>query len=70
MIGIKTHGKDLKKYAIKIKYLIHDYKGFWIQISTLIHWHTYTDQNLMHKNPGSCAQTINTLCNFCENFQN
>ena len=28
MIGIKTHEKDLKKYAIKVKYWIHDYKAF------------------------------------------
>ena len=70
MIGIKIHGKDLKKYAIKIKYLIHDYKGFWIQMSTLIHWHTYTNQNLMHKDLQAAPHLKNNFGIFVKKIEN
>ena len=43
--------KRFEKICMKIKYSIHQCKGFWIQISTLIRSHTYTDQNLM---PRTC----------------
>ena len=62
--------KDLKKYAIKIKYLVHDYKGFWTQIATLIHWHTYTDAKPNAKTLKAAPHITNTLCNFCEKSQN
>ena len=53
----QKHMKRFGRYAMKIKYLIHQCKGFWIQISTLIWSHTYTDQNLMLKNLECCASS-------------
>ena len=62
--------KRLKKYAIKIKYLIHDYKGFWTQISTLIHWHTYTDAKPNAKDLEAAPHIKNQVCIFVQNFKN
>ena len=58
------HGKDLKKYSWKIKYFIHQCKDLLTQISTLIHWHTYTNHNPNAKNLEAAPKPKNTLCNF------
>ena len=70
MIGIKTHGKDLKKYAIKIKYWIHQNMDLLAQIVTLIHpWYKSEAKPNAHKIQAA-PHIKNQVCIFCPNFQN
>ena len=64
MIGIKTHGKDLKIFSLKIKYWIHQNMDLLVQISTLIHWHTYTDAKPNAHKLEAAPKPKNKLCNF------
>ena len=70
MIGIKTHGKDLKKYAIKIKYWIHQNMDLLAQIVTLIHPSYKSEAKPNAHNLQAAPKNQNQFCIFHQNFQN